>query len=63
MVKKDSKTKREKKLNLKMRNNLTKEEQRALKEIQRNDKLNVHEFDQVCGFAVVTDDLAKEKID
>ena len=44
MVKKDSKTKREKKLNLKMRNNLTKEE-RALKEIQRNDKLNVHEFD------------------
>ena len=45
MVKKDSKTKREKKLNLKMRNNLTKEEKRALKEIQRNDKLKLHEFD------------------
>ena len=46
-----------------MKSNLTKDERSALKELQRDDKLRVHEFDKGCGVAVVTDDTAKEKIE
>ena len=53
----------EKKLNLWTRSNLTKDERRVLKEMQRDDKLRVHEFDKGCGFAIVVDDTAKQKIE
>ena len=53
----------QKNLNLKIRSNLKKDERRALKELQKNDKIRVHEFDKGCGFAIVTDDTAKEKIE
>lgn len=33
-----------------------------LKELKKDDKLRVHEFDMGCGFVVITDDMAKEKI-
>ena len=39
----------EKKLNLWVRSNLTKDERRVLKKLQRDDKLRVHEFDKGCG--------------
>ena len=35
----------------------------ALKELQKDGKLKVHEFDKGCGFAIVTNDTAKEKIE
>ena len=53
----------QKNLNLKIRNNLKKDERRALKELQKNDKIIAHEFDKGCGFAIVTNDTAKEKIE
>ena len=53
----------QKNLNLKIRSNLKKDERRALKELQKNDKIRVHEFDKGCGFAIVTNDTAKEKIE
>ena len=49
----------QKNVNLKIRNKLTKDERRASKELQ---KLRAHEFDKVCGFAVESNDTAKEKI-
>ena len=52
----------QKNLNLKIRSNLKKDERRALKELQKNDKISVHEFDKSCGFAIVSNDTAKEKI-
>ena len=39
----------EKKSNLWVRSNLTKHERRVLKELERDDKLRVHEFDKGCG--------------
>ena len=39
--------------------NLT--ERRVLKELQKDDKLRVHEFDMDCGFAIATDDTTKKK--
>ena len=51
------------KLNLKIRSNLAKDERRALKELQKDGKLTVHEFDKGCGFAIVANDTAKEKIE
>ena len=39
----------EKKSNLWVRSNLTKHERRVLKELDRDDKLRVHEFDKGCG--------------
>ena len=51
----------QKNLNLKIRSNLKKDERRALKELQKNDKIRVHEFDKGCGFAIVTNDTTKEK--
>ena len=53
----------QKNLNLKIRNNLKKDERRALKELQKTDKIRAHEFDKGCGFAIVTNDTAKEKIE
>ena len=53
----------QKNLNLKIRSNLKKDERRALKELQKNDKIRVHEFDKGCGFAIVTNDTAKEKVE
>ena len=52
-----------KNLNLKIRSNLAKYERRALKELQKDGKLRVHEFDKGCGFANVTNDTATEKIE
>ena len=34
--------------NLKIKNNFTKDERKALKKLQRNVKLRVHEFDESC---------------
>ena len=53
----------QKNLNLKIKSNLKKDERRALKELQKNDKIIAHEFDKGCGFAIVTNDTAKEKIE
>ena len=53
----------QKNANLKIRSNLTKHEKRALKELQKDGKLRVHEFDKGCGFAIVTIDTAKAKIE
>ena len=47
----------QKNLNLKIRSNLTKDERRALKKLQKDGKLRVHEF------AIVTNDTATEKIE
>ena len=52
-----------KSLNLKIRSNLTKDERRALKELQKDGKFRAHEFDKGCGFAIVTNDMAKGKIE
>ena len=53
----------QKNLDLKIRSNLKKDERRALKELQKNNKISVHEFDKSCGFAIVTNDTTKEKIE
>ena len=53
----------QKNLNLKIRSNFKKGEKRALKELRKNDKIRVHKFDKDCGFAIVTDDTANEKIE
>ena len=53
----------QKKLNLKIRNNLPKYERRALKKLQKDDKLRVEELDMGCGFAIVTNNTAKGKIE
>ena len=45
------------------KNLLNEDERRALKELQKNDKIREHEFDKGCGFAIVTTDTAKEKIE
>ena len=52
-----------KNLNLKIRINLTKDERRALKELKKDGQLKVHEFDMGVGFAIMTNDTAKEKIE
>ena len=52
----------QKNLNLKIRSNLKKDERRALKELRKKkDKIRLHEFDKGCGFAILTNDTAKEK--
>ena len=53
----------QKNLNLKIRSNLKKDERTALNELQKNDKIRVHEFDKGSGFAIVTNDTVKEKIE
>ena len=53
----------QKNLNLKIRRNLKKDERRALKELQKKDKIRMHEFKKGSGFAIVTNDTAKEKIE
>ena len=50
----------QKKLNLKIRSNLKK---KSIKRITKNDQIRVHEFDKGCGFAIVTNDTVKEKIE
>ena len=50
----------QKKLNLKIRSNLKK---KSIKRITKNDQIRVHEFDKGCGFAIVTNDTAKGKIE
>ena len=45
--------------NLKIKNNFTKDERKALKKLQRNVKLRVHEFDESCEFTIVTDNTTK----
>ena len=52
-----------KKLNFKITSNLTKDEQRALKETQLDDNFKVHEFEKGFGFAIGTDSAAKENIE
>ena len=52
-----------KNLNLKIKSNFTKEEQRTLNEIKRHDKIKVQESDRGCGFAIVIGDTAKETIE
>ena len=42
---------------------ITSTESCALKELQKDGKLRVHEFDKGCGFAIATNDTAKEKIE
>ena len=42
----------QKKLKLKVRSNLTKDERRALKELQRDNKLRVYELDKGCELAI-----------
>ena len=54
----------QKNLNLKIRSNLKKGKIRALKELQKKrDKIRLHEFRKGYGFAIVTNDTAKEKIE
>ena len=53
----------QKNLCLKIRSNLEKDERRVLKELQKNDKIGVHKLDKDCGFAIVTNDMAKQKIE
>ena len=53
----------QKNLNLKIRSNLKNDERRTLKELQKNNKIIVHAFDEGYGFAIVTNDTAKEKIE
>ena len=53
----------QKNLNMKIRSNLKKDERIALKELQKNDKIRVHEFDKVSGLAIVINDTVKEKIE
>ena len=43
----------QKNLNLKIKNNLTKDERRTLKELQRHNQLWVYEFNKDCRFAIV----------
>ena len=49
-----------KNLNQKIKSNLTKDERRALRELQKNDKLRVHELNKGCGSKIAIDDTAKE---
>ena len=49
-----------KNLNLKIRSNLTIDEQRAIKELQKDCKLRMQEFDKGCGFPIVTNDTVKK---
>ena len=53
----------QKNFNLKIRSNLKKGERRALKELQKNDKIKVHEFEKCCRFAFVINDTTKAKIE
>ena len=53
----------QKNLNLKIRSNLKKDEKRGIKRITKNDKTRAHEFDKCCGFAIMTNETAKEKIE
>ena len=51
----------QKNLNLKIRSNMKNDERRALKELQKNDKVKVHEFNKGCGFTNATNYTVKEK--
>ena len=51
----------QKNLNLKIRSNMKNDERRALKELQKNDKVRVHEFNKGCGFTIATNYTVKEK--
>ena len=51
----------QKNLNLKITSNLKKDERRALKELQKNDKIRVHEFDKGFGLVIVIDDTVKDR--
>ena len=53
----------QKNLNLKIRSNLKKDEKRGIKRITKNDKTRAHEFDKCCGFTIMTNKTAKEKIE
>ena len=48
---------------MKIRSNLKEDERIASKELRKNNKIRLHEFDKGCGFAIVTNDTAKEKIE
>ena len=52
----------QKNLNLKIRSKLTKDERKALKELQKDGKLRVYEFDKGCGFAIVTKEKIEEQL-
>ena len=49
-----------KNLNLKIKSNLKKGWKKSIKRITKNDKIRAHEFDEGCGFAIVTNDTAKK---
>ena len=51
----------QKNVNLKIKSNITKDERRTLKRLQRDDKFKMFKFDKGCSFAIVTGDTAKEK--
>ena len=51
----------QKNLNLKIRSNMENDERGALKELQKNDKVRVHEFNKGCGFTIATNYTVKEK--
>ena len=51
----------QKNLNLKIRSNMTKDEIRALQELETDEKLRVHKSFKGFGFALVTDDTEKLK--
>ena len=50
-----------KNVNLKIRSNITKDERRTLKRLQRDDKFRKYKFDKGCSLAIVTGDTTKEK--
>ena len=51
----------QKNFNLEIRSNLAKDERRGLKDLQKDNKLRVHEFVKNCGFTIVTDVTSKKK--
>ena len=54
----------QKNLNLKIRSDLKKRWKKSITRItKQNDKIRVPEFDKGCGFAIVTNDTAKEKVE
>ena len=53
----------QKNLNLKIKSNLQKRWKKSIKKMTKNDKIRLHELDTGCGFAIVTNDTAIEKIE
>ena len=51
----------QKNVNMKIRSNLKKDERIALKELQKSDKIRVHEFDKGSELAILIDDTVKDR--